>query len=1297
MATGPVSSSLLSDSWTNLAAVEGSTEHTVVSFPRSAQDIKQILELKLAILSGGRDEMGREIIVFPARPAVKYDHKQILQTLQYLSSIPSPEALELGFTVIVDGRWLSWPDIKLILRTTQEALPGAVHVAYVLQPNQFMKKKSVSLSLSKERDKLEFTIVTASSTDKLLRHIDGRQIPVELGGAINYKHNEWIALRIKLEELTAAYQLYLESFNDHESHLKSVQLGASPPGPAGGRRGGAGGGDSIQQEIESLNKLKGRVESSDEPVNRLAAEVKELIETTSGSTGMSPEVISVLGKVNKILQLTSQQQSALMDLYQEKYRLVNEKHLMKQFETGTNKVVHWIKSKGLEEAGSVDIGESLAAALLLEEKLNKLTNKVESMKEDVTELKRLADVLRDFNESITDQELKRLHKKYSKFISTYKQRQSLVTRSVCMYRGLEEWRTLYDQLTVNWTKVKNSETDIDDCEELIKSLDNDNNRLKELAEAILLNGQELVKALKDTGVSQGDPEFRRSLRYISRTTDEVTDKARRSQEIALAKYARLDQYSQILVCEKDGKESIHKLSEILDTLKGRSTVIGDSLEATQNYIMELEEHKKEVDHTREYAKGLLASAVNQRETLGGDLSPNEVLQAELKEISSELESTFALIRSLLQRLERIQTVHEGAESSIKYWGSERLFSDESSWSEIEQVLNNMEEKGGDLQTAVNICIKLGGELLQSLSADFDSESVQYVDTLHKSLIDQEIQLTSLLTTRRHELKNHQKLISVHQANEEVLLWIREQGLPHLTAYCSLRFSVSSIKETGNEFKTFKDNVNSLTASISAAAVPGDTSPLSLPLLSRVQKRSTDVDNIWKRFLIRVDNRERVLTSLDQFMNKVINLTTLMTDYVKGGSSCSPGSKREVDSSYQEVVADGRSLIALLHKSPGGTSDWDLADAVRDKLVQLESLLPRGGGGGGARKGTKPPLVSDESTHSVGVASTHSVGVAPTHSVGVASKSERVRGLLKEMEDKKKTTNNNNNNYKEPSEETNNQRTETVAVTVNRIKEKEREGEEREEEKREGGTGLKEGQSVEPLVTVSNRHTSDEEFTHLEHATDQLMQKLLNRIDGFIKNHSSCPHSVAAARSELRDHTEFLQSLNSSIAQLKRVSETLKEDTSSSVKQKVLSLVSKVDRRIDERVSVLDKRTAAFKMITELHETSESCYRLLNSFSSSVPADIGSLSLHQLKVVLESCDTSLSGLEAAAAEYAKSTRSFTSLSTSLEMNGVEARRTVRGMLRHFETKLASTVDSYQRTRKIIVISEKQKKVCYNYYH
>ena len=223
----------------------------------------------------------------------------------------------------------------------------------------------------------------------------------------------------------------------------------------------------------------------------------------------------------------------------------------------------------------------------------------------------------------------------------------------------------------------------------------------------------------------------------------------------------------------------------------------------------------------------------------------------------------------------------------------------------------------------------------------------------------------------------------------------------------------------------------------------------------------------------------------------------MTDYIKG-ASCPKG---EVDSSYQLVVTDGRSLIALLHKSPGGTSDWELADAIRDKLVQLESLVTKGGG---AR--TISATVSDESTHSVGVAS--------THSVGVASKSERVQELMKEMEEKKKKTkpseeSNDHKTINKPSGESNDHKTinkpsgesndETLggAMNTNEVKEgKEvREGKEvkegkevregKEVKEREKGFSMKERQSLDPLVTVSNRHTSDEEFTHLEYATDQV--------------------------------------------------------------------------------------------------------------------------------------------------------------------------------------------------------------------
>ena len=60
--------------------------------------------------------------------------------------------------VIIDGRLLTWADIKLILRTCQEALPGQIHFAYLIQPTQFVNKQQVTMSLSKEKEKTEFNV-----------------------------------------------------------------------------------------------------------------------------------------------------------------------------------------------------------------------------------------------------------------------------------------------------------------------------------------------------------------------------------------------------------------------------------------------------------------------------------------------------------------------------------------------------------------------------------------------------------------------------------------------------------------------------------------------------------------------------------------------------------------------------------------------------------------------------------------------------------------------------------------------------------------------------------------------------------------------------------------------------------------------------------------------------------------------------------------------------------------------------------------------------------------------------------
>ena len=96
--------------------------------------------------------------------------------------------------------------------------------------------------------------------------------------------------------------------------------------------------------------------------------------------------------------------------------------------------------------------------------------------------------------------------------------------------------------------------DLESAKKLQESLESQQILLKESAQNVLTQGQELVKCLKNSSVPSGDPGFRKSLRYISRVTEEVMEKSRRSQEAATVRRARLDQYVQLLVCEKDGRE-----------------------------------------------------------------------------------------------------------------------------------------------------------------------------------------------------------------------------------------------------------------------------------------------------------------------------------------------------------------------------------------------------------------------------------------------------------------------------------------------------------------------------------------------------------------------------------------------------------------------------------------------------------------------------------------------------------------------------------------------------------------------
>ena len=66
------------------------THTAAVNYPTAAAEILDILELQMALLTGGRDRQGKSLITFPAKPKTfTYDRDDVRKVIQYLTSIPT--------------------------------------------------------------------------------------------------------------------------------------------------------------------------------------------------------------------------------------------------------------------------------------------------------------------------------------------------------------------------------------------------------------------------------------------------------------------------------------------------------------------------------------------------------------------------------------------------------------------------------------------------------------------------------------------------------------------------------------------------------------------------------------------------------------------------------------------------------------------------------------------------------------------------------------------------------------------------------------------------------------------------------------------------------------------------------------------------------------------------------------------------------------------------------------------------------------------------------------------------------
>ncbi|XP_033638589.1 uncharacterized protein LOC117299230 isoform X2 [Asterias rubens] len=200
-----------------------------------------IIMSEVAILTGGRDQYGRPIITFPAKyhgileSKVKASGMDIL--LRYYIDITRPKDRQRGFAFVTDLRF-SVLDFIIFMKSTLNSLQAEMNgvigtcVLYVILPlNKKTHKDAMThLSLRDSKKKTNknivppfFQSVGVDDEMELYNYIEKSHLTTELGGYLQYSHQDWVVFRRVVEPFFTAFETFQTKLS-HAFHRLSTMM-----------------------------------------------------------------------------------------------------------------------------------------------------------------------------------------------------------------------------------------------------------------------------------------------------------------------------------------------------------------------------------------------------------------------------------------------------------------------------------------------------------------------------------------------------------------------------------------------------------------------------------------------------------------------------------------------------------------------------------------------------------------------------------------------------------------------------------------------------------------------------------------------------------------------------------------------------------------------------------------------------------------------------------------------------------------------------------------------------------------
>uniref|UniRef100_A0A8C9TRJ2 non-specific serine/threonine protein kinase n=1 Tax=Scleropages formosus TaxID=113540 RepID=A0A8C9TRJ2_SCLFO len=566
------------------------------------------------LLMGGRDKRGGPILTFPARS----NHDRIKQEdlrrlVTYLSTVPSEDVCKRGFTVIIDMRGSKWELIKPLLKTLQEAFPAEICVALIIKPDNFWQKQKTNFGSAK------FSFETSMvSVEGLTKLVDPSQLTEDFDGTLEYDHEDWLELRVSLEEFTGNAAHLLSRLEELQEQLARKEFPADT--------------EASRRLIEEHAQLKKRVMKA--PVEELDREGQQLLQRIRAGTSGRPDFQSLAPKVAALLDKLHSTRQQLHQAWHVRKLQLDQGFQLRLFEQDAEKMFDWIShNKELFLQSHTEIGVSYQHAVDLQTQHNHFA--MNSMNAYVN-INRIVSVASRLSEAghYASQQIKQissqLDQEWKSFAAALDERSTILAMSSVFHQKAEQFLSNVEP----WCKMCSEGGLPSEMQDLEMAIHHHQTLYEQVTQAyaeVSQDGKALLDVLQrplspsNSESMTATANYSKAVHCVLDVVHEVLHHQRRLESIWQHRKVRLHQRLQLCVFQQDVQQVLDWIENHGEAFLSKHTGVGKSLHRARALQKRHDDFEEVAQNTYTNADKLLEAAEQLAQT--GECDPEEIYKA----------------------------------------------------------------------------------------------------------------------------------------------------------------------------------------------------------------------------------------------------------------------------------------------------------------------------------------------------------------------------------------------------------------------------------------------------------------------------------------------------------------------------------------------------------------------------------------------------------------------------------------------------------------------------------------------